>query len=277
VSGNLSHSNRVARGQSVGLAAFLFGVAQREQLPGAVLTALLMDLGLTQAAARALISRMRQEGQLAGERRGRGVEYRPSGAFAQRFRAARDGARAEATQWSGSFHALLYQVPEAQRSFRDSLRVAAMHAGYGILQPGVLISPTDQRERLAPVLSRAPEGSVVHAAWLRMNDAAAARAAAAAWDLARLNQSYRAHTRALRLALERDPPPVPDAGSLRRLAELVTVAYAEVSRAVRLPPQLLPARWDLPELEAALRDVTIHYAPAMQSYIGGLIAGSSRS
>src|SRR5258706_4582347 len=105
------------RGRSVRLVPFLFGIAHRldqTELPGPVLVRLLGDLGLTAPAARALIARMRRDGQPAGERHGRMVDYRLVGEAApavERIRTAATGP-----PWSGHVHTPRYQVPQTHQA-----------------------------------------------------------------------------------------------------------------------------------------------------------------
>jgi DNA-binding transcriptional regulator PaaX len=53
---------------------------------------------------------------------------------------------------------LLYQVPESRRAFRDALRRAAVHLGYGLLQQGVLIAMDDRTDQLGPLARRSCGG-----------------------------------------------------------------------------------------------------------------------
>jgi phenylacetic acid degradation operon negative regulatory protein len=70
------------------------------------------DLGVSPDAARALLSRICRQGQLSSEREGRTTRYRLAGEFARSFERVRDQSMARPAQWTGRFHALLYQVPE---------------------------------------------------------------------------------------------------------------------------------------------------------------------
>jgi phenylacetic acid degradation operon negative regulatory protein len=256
----------------VRLVPFLFGIARaldRTELPGPVLVRLLGDLGLTAPAARALIARMQRDGQLAGERRGRTVDYRLVGEFARAFERIRTAATGPA--WSGHFHAVLYQVPERHRAFRDQLRRVAVFAGYGLLQQGVLVCPVDRRAQLAPVLATAPAHAQVLFGELRMTAADAARAAHQAWELAALAKTYRRHTRALRAALDRRGTPRADGRTLRRFADLLGEPLVDTLRGTALPPELTPPDWPLPGLRAAIDEVQRVYLPPTVGYLRGLL------
>jgi phenylacetic acid degradation operon negative regulatory protein len=257
----------------VRLVPFLFGVAyqlERTALPGSVLVTLLGDLGLSAPAARALIARMRRDGQLAGTRNGRTVDYRLAGPFAESFHRIRTAA--SGAPWRGHFHAVLYQVPERQRAFRDLLRRTGILHGYGLLQQGVLICTVDRRDRLADVLARAPRDVTVHLGQLHMDTKDAARAAYTAWDLGTLDRIYRGHTRTLRTALtRRAAPPPPDGRSLRRFADLLSGPLVDTLRSTGLPAELTPDGWSLPALFGAIDEVRRVYVPPTIRYLSGLL------
>lgn len=270
---SVTSSGPPGRGRSVRLVPFLFGIAgalDRTELPGPVLVRLLGDLGLTAPAARALIARMQRDGQLAGRRTGRTVDYRLVGEFARAFERIRTAATGP--PWTGQFHALLYQVPERHRAFRDQLRRVAVFAGYGLLQQGVLISAVDRRTQLADLLAAAPDGAQLLFCELRLSTVDASRAAYQAWDLGALAQTYRRHTRALRAAIDRHGTPRPDGRTLRRLADLLGEPLVDTLRATALPPELIPPDWPLPQLRTAIGELQRGYMPPIVEYVGGLLA-----
>lgn len=278
-----SNARTPSRGRSVGLVPFLFGVTGRDVLPGSVLRQLLSDVGLSPDAARAVLSRMRRHGQLASDRRGRGVEYRLIGEFARSFQRVRDQATARPPEWHGHFHALLYQVPERHRSYRDTLRRSAVLCGYGILQPGVLIAPTDRSSRLAAVLSRQPEDTQVWLSNLAMTPDHAARAASLAWDLPELARRYHHHISRLAGRITAPPPGLadgcpgrsaaPEAGvaMLRDYVDLLTPALIDTLRNPGLPAILLPPDWPAPALQQAVNEFTATFGPTIQSYLDSLL------
>ena len=162
----------VSRSPSVGRVAFLFGLTGQEQLSGAVLRRLLADLGVAPAAARATLARMARAGQLTSRREGRTTSYALSGAFAAGFERVRRQEMAQPIPWTGHFHALLYSVPEPKRAFRDQFRRAAIFAGYGLLQPGLLIALTDRSGAVAGVVAAAPPAAQIRTATLGMTSRA---------------------------------------------------------------------------------------------------------
>lgn len=260
------NATQPAAGRSVGLVPFLFGVTGRAEIPGGALTELLGDLGLSRPAARALIARMRTGGQLASAKRGREVDYRLAGDFARGFERIRAGSARAVTPWTGSFHAVLYQVPEEQRAFRDQLRRHAQFTGYGIMQPGVLIALTDLSPRLADVLATKPSDASVRIGSLALSVEDAAAVAAEAWDLARVGANYRAHIDVLRAAMADGRELPATAETLRAFAELTMSPLVDTLRDPGLPPELRPADWPWTELTAVLEQVNARYAPPAIRY-----------
>jgi phenylacetic acid degradation operon negative regulatory protein len=255
----------------VSLVPFLFGVAQRAELPGVGLTRLLGDFGLTEAAARALLLRMRQEGQIESVRRGRGAGYRLAGEYGRRFERVRVADRAGPPAWAGSFHALLYQVPESSRAFRDALRRAAVGLGYAQLQPGVLIALEDRTALLAP-LADPPADAQLFVTRLAMPLPDAGRAARLAWDLDELGRTFAGHAETLRAAVaELTEPPRPIPQTLQRYSELLKTPMTETLRSPRLPAELLPEGWAMPSLWQAIGEVQRAYGPAANAYVTSVI------
>lgn len=249
----------------MGRVAFLFGLAGSERLPGVPLTRLLGDLGMTHAAARTLLGRMRRQGHLETIRHGRTVDYRLAGTFAEGFRRVRSAGTIAKSEWSGSFHALLFHVPESERAYRDAFRRTALNFGYGLLQPGVLIALNDRGPVLADVLAAAPPTARIFPARLAMAPREAADAAAHAWQLPALTGVLGGHLRTIQAELRREQPP-PNARTLRRFVELSATPLVDLARAPNLPPELAPPGWPLDELRAAITRLHRLYGPPAQSY-----------
>jgi len=269
---------RPSRGRSVGLVAFLFGMTGREILPGLVLRRLLEDLGLSPDASRALLSRMRRHGQLSSRRRGREVDYRLHGEFAAGFRRVRDQSMADAPPWPGHFHVVLYQVPERERAFRDALRRTAVLTGYGVLQPGVLIAPTDRRAALNDLLRNPPARAQVWDTTLAMDTDDAARAASLAWDLPGLAQTYYAHIDRLTRVIEahravvagHDPTDASEA--VRIYVDTLLPALTDTLREPGLPPELMPLDWPGAHLRASITRFAQTFSGTTGPYLDRLLA-----
>ncbi len=243
---NETHTSpgRVSRGRGPGEVAFLFGIAGRTVLPGAALRRLLGQLDHSPDAGRTLLARMVRAGQLSSHRQGRTTTYALAGEFLAGWERVRTQAMTRPVAWSGQFHTVLHTVPEEHRAFRDALRRTAVLAGYGTLQPGVLVSVTDRREVLAPLLDRAPTGALVRLGTLGLSATAAADAASVAWDLPGLAATYADHVERL------DARPGPeDLGAFVRTFQPV---LTDTLREPALDPALMPRGWPGPELRHAV-------------------------
>lgn len=256
------------RRRAPGTVAFLFGVAQRDELPGQVLVRLLTDLGIGATTARGQLARMRTQGQLeVTHRSGRSVSYGLAGSFATRFRRLRAYASPAGRAWSGRFHAILYQIPEPDRAYRDRLRRMAQLAGYGLLQQGVLIATVDLSDQLATVLREAPPGCTIRTAELVVPVVDAVEMARTAWDLDRTAVSFRAHLAPLSASLEDREPLPAEAATLRRLADLLLQPQLDRLSDPPLPAELLPADWPGPRLLELMTQVRQRHLPAAHDYV----------
>jgi phenylacetic acid degradation operon negative regulatory protein len=253
------------RGPAARVVAFLFGVSGRPELPGPALVALLGDLGTSPAAARAAIARLRREGNLAAARHGRTAHYRLAGDLARGFERIRTAGTGPAP-WPGHFHALIHQIPEQRRAYRDRLRRTAALAGFGLLGSGILISLRERWADLAPILDQAPADAVLYQGQLALAEADAARAAAQAWNLPALDRRYADHLARLRQVLA-DPDVPTGADALRRYATLVSPVTVDTLRAPVLPTGMYPARWCLPELRATIGALGQAFLPAAAEHI----------
>jgi phenylacetic acid degradation operon negative regulatory protein len=261
-------AGRPSRGRSVGLVAFLFGMIGEPTAAGPVLRRLLEDLGVSADAGRALLARMVRQGQLTSERTGRSTRYRLAGEFARAFERVRDQPQARPGAWSGRFHGLLYHVPERDRDFRDALRRAAILAGYGLLQQGVLIAVTDRSAVLAATLDQRPPGTRVWLTTLAMDAAQAAEAASLAWNLPGLGDSFTAHIR--RLA-EHPAPDGDGPDALRSYVDVLLPALTDTLRQPTLPHEVLPADWPGAALREAIDQFQNAHGPATQGYVRRLV------
>ena len=258
------------RSPAVGLVALVVGVSGRRELPGGALVELLGELGLTPAAARGLLARMRAAGQLAGRRDGRRTHYRLVGTIAAQVETLT--APPSPPAWDGTLHALLHHVPERERAFRDRLRRVAGLAGYGPLQPGVLVAPSDRAARVTAALGPVPATASVRFARLTLSPDELPALAAAAWELPALAADLHAHLAAVRAALAEPDDPPPSADTLRRLAELGNQAFIDLLRDPGLPPELHPPDWPADDLRHAFGALAARWLPPTRTYITTRIA-----
>ncbi|MBO0811941.1 MAG: hypothetical protein J2P23_07825 [Microlunatus sp.] len=161
---------------------FVFGVLQAEAVPGPVLVRLIADTGMAEPATRTMLSRMVRGGRLSTTRHGRVAVYQLAGGFRDQFFRVRHAD--ERPSWTGSFHTILYDIPETRRADRDGLRDRAAEAGFGSVRPGLLIGLADPAGWITPWSERS--GILVEAATLGCSIPTARRLAERAWSLAEL-------------------------------------------------------------------------------------------
>lgn len=247
----------------MGQVAFLFGLARRTELPGAVLRRMLGDLGHSPDAVRTLLARMVRGGRLSSRREGRTTAYALAGDFLAGWERVRTQAMTTPVPWSGHFHTVLHAVPEEHRTFRDQLRRTAVLSGYGTLQPGVLISPTDRRHVLATLLDATPAGAHVRLGTLGLPVTEAAGAASVAWDLPGLARTYVDHVARL------DAQPGPR--DLKQFVETYQPALTDTLREPALDPVLMPAGWPGPDLRRAFGRFEDRSRPVVETYLRHLL------
>ena len=266
-------ANRLSTIGGVDLVPFLFGALEDDRMPGVVLNRLLVELGLTSAAARTLVARMKKHGQLESTREGRGVDYRLAGPLKANFERVRDYTASPPMPWTGSFHALHYHVPEELRSYRDNLRRVAVMSGYGPLQQGVLISVTDRRDVLADLLAQCPPGARVYLTELAMELPDAVAVAWHAWDLADVATVFEDHIDTMtRLLDSRSDRPEPTTETLRIFTEHFRGPMRDTLREPSLPVELLPETWPGARFRQLMGQVIVQFGPPAVAYIRGLVA-----
>lgn len=262
----------------MGLVCFAFGVARvppGERLAGTVLIRLLSDLGLSEAAARSLLLRMRREGLLDSEPDGRQAMY----CLTTVVQAAQDRLerqlRGRRPSWTGAFNAVLYEVPEHRRNFRDQLRRTAQLLGYATLRPGLLVATTDRWEELVSLLPAQPPGSQLLRTRVSLGPEDTLRVAADLWDLQDLAARYRAVLAGARDRTERAEadPPGPSA-TLAAFAAAVLPVYETGAADPDLPAELLPPEWPGDQVGVTLNRAYQVFAPLLEEYFARLGNGA---
>lgn len=207
------------------------------------LIAALDAVGVEERNARQALSRLGEQGLVAGRREGRQVRRCLTPEALEMLRVGGErifGFGAGATDWDDRWLIVLCSVPEAHRSRRHLLRSRLAFAGFGFLSAGVAITPHVAREQLAnDVLAEldlaenatvfiGEVGSLVPAATLLDR----------AWDMATLSDEYREFVQ----EFERLSPTTPRARFAATIA-LVHRWRKFVYIDPELPDELLPAGW----------------------------------
>jgi phenylacetic acid degradation operon negative regulatory protein len=259
---------------------FAFGATGPDPRPliGPVLVGLLGALNMSEPTARATILRMRRGGWLTSTRRGPLVEYALAEPARRMAASVLAPVMGERPTWDGVFHGLLFSIPESARAYRDALRRAAVQAGFGLLRPGLLVTPDQARwSRIEGLLAAAPEGSRLLRVELRVTPQDARTAAAEAWPLEQLAGTYRTQAAELqRVAQRLRKAPPSGADAVRATWEAMTPLSATAIEDPTLPAELLPSDWPGSEVRAAIEAVGMVLGRGMQDYIAQLSVAVGR-
>jgi phenylacetic acid degradation operon negative regulatory protein len=232
-----------------------------------VATSSLVDVfgraGISEHATRSTLSRMARRDQLHRARRGRQVYVGPTPATRE---VLRDGDtriwRTEVvnTRWDGSWTLLSFSLPDAWARERHLLRARLVWAGFGPLQGGLWIAPTEVDVRaLGEGLGVDGRLRAFTARALPPTDVDAL--VRDAWDLPALAARYEAF-----LARWGDPatrPPLPD--PLAAQLVLQTDWLQAIRRDPRLPRRHLPRDWPAEPAHALFRDLYGTFEPGARA------------
>src|SRR5258707_7970350 len=159
----------------------------------------------------------------------------------------------DAPEWDGTFQGLLFSIPERHRAFRDSMRRFATLAGYGLLRPGLLVSPWANHWPMERLLGMAPAGSHILNLQLQVPRERAREVAAEAWELPKLAAHYRRQIARLERRGDRLRAGSPRGRvALRMFASTMEGVFGTVAIDPGLPAELLPEDWPQRGLKAAV-------------------------
>lgn len=252
---DLGDPRAVAGSQAIGFAYFAFGMLGRDRndLPAWAIVRILRDLGMSETAARGALARLRHAGRIEARRSGRTVYYHLTDGSLQVMDELTCRMTGQAPDWDGTFHGLLYSIPERHRAYRDSLRRFATLAGFGLLRPGLLVSPWQGRYPLETLVKRAPAGSQILQLQLQVPRESAREVAAEAWELPKLAALYRRKVALLDRTTERLQSRPPSGRlALRTFASTMESVFETVVIDPGLPAELLPENWPQRGLHEAM-------------------------
>lgn len=209
------------------------------------LVSLLELFGVGESTTRVVMARLRREGWFDTRREGRETVYVLN---ARSWRLLDEGRERifgrSRGEWDGTWHQVIYSVPETERGLREELRRELAWLGFGPLAPSTWICPHD---RLPDVAARFAGRPGLRLDLLRSRSSGVQvdrEMAARCWDLEALDQEYRAFVESCqpRLSAYR--------GSSLKGAEALVACMRLVNdyrhfpfRDPDLPPELLPGGW----------------------------------
>ncbi len=215
------------------------------------LLALLEALQVSERAARSTLSRMTQKGWLVSERNGRYSRYSltPRG-----LRVVKEGEvrifEPRRTEWDGTWHMVVYSIPEGKRRLRASLRTRLGWLGFGRLAPGTWVSPNDRRAEVeADLDDLKARPYAVYFGGMHLHYPSDEEIVRRCWDLKSLNKEYARFIRRYEPAFKAcqrstdGGKPIPPEECFQQRFWL-TLEYSQFPRRdPNLPPPLLPKGW----------------------------------
>ncbi|OYN90048.1 PaaX family transcriptional regulator C-terminal domain-containing protein [Parenemella sanctibonifatiensis] len=249
---------------------FLFDCATATALPGPLLLGWMDQLGVNRQSAKSQLHRMVEQGHLTVERHGRVGQYRLHGAMETSFRQIRDGEQAE-DAWDGLLHQITYDVAEVHRPVRERLRHRAFAHLYGMVRPGVLVSPVDKSAALTDLMDEVAEVGLIVTGWVRYSLEDARQVAAAAWDLASFAKDYRSLAAAAEAIIQSSTTGV---AILNEIYDL-TLRRVRLHRFdPQLPTELLPTDWPAAAALAAYERAAVATGPRLGEHIATGLSGT---
>ena len=154
---------------------------------------LLELLGVTERAARSVLSRMTRKGWVIARRRGRHSQYSLT---ARGWTLLEQGGQRifepPFTDWDGLWHLVVYSLPEKKRGLRHALRQRLIWMGFGRLAPATWVSPHNRNAELEIIFNELAAQEYVEVfSGMRRDTSSVKSLIQNCWDLAQLEAEYR--------------------------------------------------------------------------------------
>lgn len=235
------------------------------------LTRLLGDFDVAPATVRMALTRLRREGWMTSERRGRETQYRPTGQMLEVLDEGRSRIFAQPpTEWSGQWTTVIYHLSEGERNEREQLRKRLAFQGFGRLGSGVWLAAGDRRESARALTAGWDDGQVEILRVLSEgtdHDVALSRRC---WDLDPLAAAYRqfidAHDH-----LRTDAAALTGADALVARTMLVSRYRHFPFDDPQLPPPVRPEPWPGVEAHDLLTRAHADLGPAARAHVAEVI------
>lgn len=211
---------------------------------------LLELLGVSERAARSTLSRMKRRGWFLTRKEGRESQY----VITEEGQAILEEGDARIfersfTDWDGTWHLIVYSLPEERRKERNELRKKLVWLGFGNLAPGTWVSPHGREEDVLAI-SR-DLGVDEYVTVFTAETASDEEIVRQCWDLPGLEAEYEAFVERYRLEYERlkeemdgDGGPELAAESCFKRRFWLTYDFQNFPRKdPNLPTELLPEEW----------------------------------
>lgn len=134
-----------------------------EHLPSAALVELLAEFGISEASARAALTRLTRRELLLSSKRGRNTYY---GLHPRALALLQDTAKRivafgteQARPWDGAWTIVAFSVPETQRQLRRTIRTRLRWLGFAALYDGLWCCPWNEQDTALAILAELGVGS----------------------------------------------------------------------------------------------------------------------
>ncbi len=153
---------------------------------------LLELLGVSERAARSVLSRMAQKGWVIARKEGRRSQYSLT---AQGWTLLEEGGRRifepPLTDWDGLWHLVIYSIPEDNQHLRHALRQRLIWLGFGRLVPATWVSPHNRAVELENIFNELGVQEYVQVfSGMRRNTSSVEALIQTCWDLPQLEAEY---------------------------------------------------------------------------------------
>ncbi|MBN1174735.1 MAG: PaaX family transcriptional regulator, partial [Micromonosporaceae bacterium] len=173
-----------------------YSLRTRAWIPSAAIVTLLVESGVTQAAARTAISRLARRGALDSDRRGRSTVYRLAvpAAIGLAYGGREIATFTETAEvWDGTWTLIAFTLPEQASARRRALRGRLRWMGFMPLYDALWVAPHPPPPQEVAVLSGLSEGAItIFRAQRTEVPGVAGRDPLDAWDLAGITGQYTA-------------------------------------------------------------------------------------
>lgn len=261
----------------------IYGLYGRDNLPGipvAALVQMLGELGVDAPGVRSSVSRLKQRGILASDRRRGVAAYAVSADAVQLFVDGDARIYAPARSLAGDQWLLaVFSVPENNRDQRHALRATLTRLGFGSVAAGVWIAPISTRSQVEHQLARRHlDQYVTFFEADHFSSASGASLVAQWWDLDSMAALYTEFTSVFAPVLERwkasaddpaDPATMRDAfiDYIPMFTQWRRVPYLDPG----LPLEFLPADWSGQAAEELFGELRTLLGPLAEGYVDRII------
>ncbi|MDN4592831.1 PaaX family transcriptional regulator C-terminal domain-containing protein [Polycladomyces subterraneus] len=172
--------------------------------------------------------------------------------------------------WNGTWHLVMYQIPESHRSFRNTLRQDLIHLGYGQLYHSVFLSPHNQTPSVKQIIEEQGLSEFVSMFTGHFTSGEIDSRVNEIWDLKHIRGLYGeflAWVSEKRKQLSRLPS-IPPWDAFFEILELVEHLGNILLQDPILPNKFLPKDWPGPEAWRLYRELYDHLIQYVKSEKG---------